>query len=121
MSEERQERRRRRRFNLELPLWVRFHEKGRQEDGSSPVCEFDEEQTMTTAISAASCFFYVKKRPALGARARMRVEIPLRDAGRSGQVLCEGNVVWVSDRRVKEKIGVACTIDWHRIKTPGKA
>ena len=113
--------RRHRRFNLELPLWVRFQEKipGSVEakDGAP---EDLPEETTTTAISSGSCFFYVAKKPPLGAAATMRVDIPIRVSGRGGRVLCKGNVVWVGDREVQGKTGVACTIDSFKFEPPGK-
>jgi len=112
---------RHRRFNLELPLWVRFRE---NTPGSAAaednVLEGLPEETTTTAISSESCFFYVARKPPLGAEATMRVDIPMRASGRGGRVLCRGNVVWVSDREVEGKTGVACTIESFRFEPPGK-
>jgi hypothetical protein len=114
--------RRHRRFNLELPLWVRFWEKGREdvEPKEETRESFSEaEQTTTTTISSGGCFFYVAQRPPLGVAVTMRVEIPIRVSGRGGGVLCKGSVVWVSDREVHGKVGVACTIESFKFEPPG--
>ena len=112
-----------RRFNLALPLWVRFREKvlgSAAPEGAASASLPEEEETTTTAISSGSCFFYVARKPPLGAAATMRVDIPIGASGRSGSVLCKGDVVWVGDREVEGKIGVACTIDSFRFGAPGK-
>lgn len=122
MSE--QDRRHHRRFQLALPLWVRFRRKiaGSAEAEEDAVLEGlpEEEETTTTAVSSGSCFFYVTNEPPLGAAAAMRVEIPLRVSGRVGRVLCQGDVVWVGDRKSGGKVGVACTIDSFRFEPPGE-
>ena len=121
MAEE--NRRHHRRFHLALPLWVGFGKKaqGRAEaEDPDPQGLPEGEETTTFSISSGGCFFYVIQRPPLGAPATMRVEIPMRGAGRGGRVLCKGSVVWVSDRIVAGKTGVACTIDSFTFEPPGE-
>lgn len=123
MSEERPTRRHRR-FNLSFPLWVRFWEGLRREAGAEkkPIRSLleQEEQTVTTTISSGGCFFYASRKPAVGTPATMLVDIPMRVPGKGGRVLCRGKVVWVGDREVQGKVGVACTIDSYRFKPPAQ-
>ena len=106
---------RHRRFDLELPLRVRF---GKRAAASAVAEEEDEEETITTAISSESCCFPVARKPAVGAEAKMQVEIPIGVSGRAGSVLCQGSVVKVSDREVQGKVGVECTIETFAILPP---
>jgi len=113
-----------RRFNLALPLWVRFREglKGKSASKSKAtesVVE-EEEETITTNISSGGCFFYMSRKPEVGTPATMVVDIPAQVSGRGGKVLCRGNVVWVSEGEKQGKVGVACTIDSYRFKPPTK-
>lgn len=114
-----------RRFNVSLPLWVRFWERlwGKVDPRSKTQQNKleEEEQTITTNISSGGCFFYVSQKPSLGASATILVDIPARVSGvRGGKVLCKGKVVRVSDQEIQGKVGVACTIDSYVFKPHGQ-
>jgi hypothetical protein len=109
-----------RRFNVSLPLWVRFRRELQKEidprkKASQSILE--EEQTTTMNISSGGCFFYVFKKPPLGTPATMVVDVPGRLSGvQGGKVLCHGKVVRVNDQEPQGKVGVACTIDGYTFK-----
>lgn len=104
-----------RRFNLSLPLWVHIRQRRREKalaEGKSEVAEEDvSEETTTTNISSAGCFFYLSRKPPLGAPVILEIKVPpLPQGSQTGKILCHGKVVRVSDQKVDRKVGVACTI-----------
>lgn len=104
-----------RRFNLSLPLWVHIGQRRRGEALSkrkSEVAEEDvAEETTTTNISTAGCFFYLSRKPPVGAPVILEIKVPpLHQGPQTGKILCHGKVVRVSDQKVDRKVGVACTI-----------
>ncbi len=125
MSEERPTRRHRR-FNIALPLWVRFWEGLQKGADAKTTLESavesisEDERTTTMTIGSGGCFFYASRKPAVGTPATMLVDIPMRVSGNGGRVLCQGKVVWVTEQEVEGKVGVACTIDSYKFKPPEK-
>lgn len=115
------ETRRQRRFNVALPLWVRIRRRlgGRAHSEKKPEVE---EETSTTNISSAGCFFYMSEKPPVGARATLEITLPRQPSGMGKRkILCHGNVVRVEDRKVQGMVGVACTIDSYAFESPQRA
>jgi hypothetical protein len=107
----------RRRFNVSLPLWVRF----RQPPAGKIADRTKEELTATINMSSGGCFFYTSQKPALGTPAIMVLDVSARAPGkRGGKVLCQGKVVRVSKQECQNKIGVACTIDSYSFMVAGR-
>ena len=113
-----------RRFKLSLPLWVRFRDGiTKRVDSAQTAAESQEgeEQTITTDIGSGGCFFYSSRKPRVGAAATLLVDVPTGAAGTgSGNVLCRGKVVWVSQKQGEGKVGVACKIESYTFRPPGK-
>lgn len=109
-----------RRFNVSLPLWVRFRQPSADKVPSTNTIsqrEEKEELTTTMNMSLGGCFFYISQEPALGTPATMMVDVSA--PGRRGRkVLCRGKVVRVNERENHNKVGVACTIDSYAFMPP---
>ena len=102
--------RRHRRFNLTLPLWVHIGQRRQKEVPAEEKSDVAEETT-TSNISTAGCFFYLSRKPPLDAPVILEIKVPpLPQGSQTGKILCHGKVVRVSDQKVDRKVGVACTI-----------
>ena len=101
-----------RRYNVSLPLWVRFRQPSADKVPSITTISqcAEEELTTTLNMSLGGCFFYISKEPALGTPATMVVDVSA-PGRRGGRVLCRGKVVRVIEGKYQKKVGVACTID----------
>lgn len=104
-----------RRFNLTLPVWVHIGRQRNREKGAAEKLEIAEETT-TANISTGGCFFYMSRKPAVGAPVFLEIEVPpLPQAPLSGKILCHGKVLRVGVQKTDRKVGVACKIHSYAI------
>ncbi|MBI4480988.1 MAG: PilZ domain-containing protein [Acidobacteria bacterium] len=107
-----------RRYQLFLPLrvWIRTWGKRKPSHGVEPEVA---EETITENISSAGCFFLLSKKPEVGSRVDMEIEMAEKPGGKPGsKMVCRGRVVRIEKEKGKRKTGVGCAIDRYRIVPP---
>ena len=102
-----------RRYPLLLPLrvWIRNFAKKR-----GPAPEPVEEETITTNISSAGCYFLLSEEPPVGSAVEMEIAMqPEPGKKPHSKMLARGKVVRVEKEPVTGKTGVACEFDRYKL------
>jgi hypothetical protein len=102
-----------RRYPLLLPLrvWVRSWSRKR-----APAQEPIEEETITTNISSAGCYFLMSEEPPVGSAVEMEIAMQ-PEPGKKAQskMVARGKVVRVEKEPVTGKTGVGCEFDRYKL------
>jgi hypothetical protein len=104
-----------RRYPLLLPLrvWIRSWSKKRS---AAPAPEPVEEETITTNISSAGCYFLLSEEPPVGSAVEMEIAMqPEPGKKPHSKMVASGKVVRVEKEPVTGKTGVGCEFERYRL------
>jgi PilZ domain len=104
-----------RRYHLLLPLRVWIRGWGRGKKAAAEASQVEEE-SVTENISSAGCYFLMDKKPEVGSRVEMEIEMfPDRGRKSTSKVVCRGRVVRTEAAKGTSKTGVGCAFERYRI------
>jgi hypothetical protein len=102
-----------RRYPLLLPLrvWIKSWGKKRVQP-AEPV----EEETITTNISSAGCYFLLSEEPPVGSSVEMEIKMGSEPGQEPrSKMVASGKVVRIEKEPVSGKTGVACEFDRYKL------